>query len=404
MLKREEFKLLKNKIGRNEIVYFDNSATTQKPNCVVNAIVNFYNRNNSNVHRGINPLADAATREYEDARKKVGVFLNARSEREIVFTSGATDGLNLIANVLGDNVLKKGDVVLLTEAEHHANIVPWMMLEKKVGIKIKYIPITEDFRLDMDAAESLLRGRKVKVLSVQHVSNVLGIVNDVNALVRIAREKKVISVIDAAGSAAHRKIDVVKIGCDFLVFSGHKVFGPTGIGVVYGREEILCGMKAWKGGGDMIREVSRDGFVESEVPFRFEAGTPNIAGAVGLGVALDFVLGVGWKSIMKHESDLCKYFIRQMRSVKYIKLIGPVSWKDRVVVFSMVVDGVHPHDVAEVLGGFGIIARAGHHCVQPLHDQLGLNATLRVSLSIYNNEDEIDVLMVALDKVYEKFK
>lgn len=400
---RKDFPLLQTKINGEQIVYFDNSATTQKPKIVLNAIIDFYKSKNSNVHRGINPLADIATSEYEGARDIVRKFLNAKSSKEIIFTSGATEGLNLLASTLGTSILKRGDVVVLSEAEHHANIVPWLMLKKKIGISIVYIPIMKNYRLDIRKAKVILKNGKVKVLSIQHASNVTGTLNNLKDLIAICDANKIVSVVDAAGSVAHTKVNVKELGCDFLVFSGHKVFGPTGIGVVYGKQKILEELPAGKGGGDMIREVKYDDFSVNELPYKFEAGTPNIVGAIGLGAALGYLNGVTWKVIKNQENKLTKYFLNKINSLKFITLIGVSERKERLPIFALIVDGVHPHDIADILGGVGIITRAGHHCVQPLHDKLCIPATLRVSLSFYNTEKEIDKLIIQIIKVHKMF-
>lgn len=400
---KRKFKILSKKINSSSIVYFDNSATTPKPDVVVEEIVNFYNSSNSNVHRGINPLAEEATMKYEKARKIVAEFINAKSEKEIVFTSGATDGLNMVANIASRFCLGKGDVVVLSESEHHANIVPWLMLKKVYGFKIEYIPVSDKYRLDLGVAKKLLMNPRVKVLSIQHASNVLGIVHAIGEILRIAKKKNIVTIVDAAASVAHVKVDVARMGCDFLVFSGHKVFGPTGIGVVYGKERLLNTMDAWKGGGDMIREVRFDEYVLNELPYKFEAGTPNIVGAVGLGRALEFVSEIGFEKIGVYETDLVEYFIGKIVKVNFIKLIGPLGIQNRLPVFAFLIDGVHAHDVAYLLGEKGMITRAGNHCVQPLHDKLGLSATVRVSLSIYNTKKEIDMLLVELRRIYAMF-
>ncbi|MCX6799580.1 MAG: SufS family cysteine desulfurase [Candidatus Falkowbacteria bacterium] len=400
---QEKFPLLKIKINNQKIIYFDNSATTQKPQAVIDCVSNFYQLQNSNVHRSINPLAEMATNSYENSRSIVQGFINAKAKEEIIFTSGATDGLNLIAKTYGKNFLKKGDIVILTEAEHHSNIVPWLQLKKEIGIKIEYIPLTKDFRLNILEAKKILNQKNVKMLSVQQASNVLGTINPIGDLIKICQRKKIISIIDAAQSISHLRIDVQKLGCDFLVFSGHKIFGPTGIGVLYGKKYLLELMPEWKGGGDMIHEVFFDRFTNNILPYKFEAGTPDIAGAIGLGAALEFIQKTGFKKIEQAEISLTKYFLTQILKLNFVKLIGPQETSNRLPVFSIIIHGVHPHDAADLLGGAGVITRAGHHCTQPLHDKFNLPATLRASLSFYNTKEEIDKFVLEIKKIYLKF-
>ncbi|MBL7058573.1 SufS family cysteine desulfurase [Patescibacteria group bacterium] len=400
---RKNFPLLKNKISNKQIIYFDNSATTQKPQIVIDAVTDFYENKNSNVHRSINPLAEIATREYEAARIAVRKFINAKKNNEIIFTSGATDGLNLVANILGKGVLKKDDVIVLSMAEHHANIIPWLMLKEAIGIKLEYIQIQKNYRLDIGQVKRILNNKKVRVLSIQHASNVLGIINPIKDLINICKKNNIISIIDAAASIAHTKINVQSLDCDFLVFSGHKIFAPTGVGVLYGKEDLLNRLPAWKGGGDMIREVSFEGFSVAELPYKFEAGTPHIAGVIGLGRALEFLESMGFKYIKQQELILTRYFLKAISKLNFIDLVGPFNIQDRLPIFSFSVQGVHPHDIADLLGERGIITRAGHHCVQPLHDKLSLPATLRASLSFYNTTEEIDIFVKEIIKIHKMF-
>lgn len=393
------FPILNKKINHQKMIYFDNAATTQKPKAVINAINNFYSNLNSNIHRSINPLAEVATLEYEVARKKIASFINAKSTKEIILTSGTTESINLVAQSYAANFLKKDDQIVLGIAEHHSNFVPWLQLKKKID----FIPLAKDYFLDIEKAKKLIKNPKVKILAIQHASNVLGSINNIKELINEAKKNNVITIVDAAQSAAHLPIDVQKLGCDFLAVSAHKMFGPTGIGVLYGREELLEKMPAWKGGGDMISKVSCANFSPNKLPYKFEAGTPNIAGAIGFGAAIDFIQKIGLKNIVSQELELTKYFLTKIKKIDFVKLYGPSTHKNRLPVFSFTIDGVHPHDAGDILGEQGIILRAGHHCAQPLHDKLKIPATLRASLAFYNTKSEIDMFIDKLIIVYKKF-
>jgi len=383
------------------MVYFDNAATAQKPLAVIQATDEYYRQHNANVHRGLNPLAEEATRMYEAARDDIAAFINADCE-EVIFTKGATEGINLVARAWGEANLKRGDIVVLSIAEHHANIVPWLQLKSKLGIKLSYIPVKADGALDMAAAKKLIARPRVKLLAVTQASNVLGVLNPVKKLITWARAKKITTLIDAAQSITHVKVDAQALGCDFLVFSGHKIWGPTGIGVLYGRREILESMPPFLGGGDMIGAVYTDHFTTNELPYKFEAGTPNIAGVIGLAAAVRYIKQVGWRNIVSQEKKLTAYFLKKIVSLKFVKILG--SARPKLPVFSLVVDGVHPHDAADLLGQEGIILRAGHHCAQPVHDRFGLSASLRASLSFYNTTAEIDFFIKKLKELHQAFK
>ncbi len=401
MIRRTDFPILNKKIKGQPLVYFDNASTAQKSRPVIEAVSNFYQNDNANVHRGLNPLADEATKKYESVRNLVADFIGAKKE-EIIFTSGATAGVNLVARSWGEANLRAGDIVVLSIAEHHANIVPWLQLQKKIGIKLEYIPLEADGSWDLLAAKKLLNKRRVRLLAVSQVSNVLGIINPVAQLTKLAKQKGIVTLIDAAQSVAHLKIDVKKIACDFLVFSGHKLGGPTGIGILYGRQELLLATPPFMGGGDMISFVKSDSFGVSDLPYKFEAGTPNIAGVVGLGAALKYLESVGYNSIHKQEQGLTIYFLQKIKKLKAVKIFGTA--KAKLPIFALTINGIHPHDAADILGQAGIILRAGHHCAQPLHDYLGVPATLRASLSFYNTKKEIDYFVSKLAELIKAFK
>jgi len=400
MIKRSDFPILKSKIGGRLLVYFDNAATSQKPKAVINAVTTYYENFNANVHRGLNPLAAEATERYEAARDIIAEFIGAKRQ-EVIFTRGATESINLVARAWGEANLRSGDIVLLSLAEHHANIVPWLQLKEKIGIRLSYIPLNKGGELDLGAGAKLLKQPRVKLMSVSLASNVLGLRNDLEKLLRAAKKLHIISLVDAAQAAAHEALDVKKLGCDFLAFSGHKIYGPTGTGVLYGRQELLAAMPPFLGGGDMIDSVALDNFSVNELPYKFEAGTPNIAGVIGLGEACKYLVKIGWPEIKVREKSLRDHFLKKLKRRSFIRLIG--SGRQKLPLFSLVIDGVHPHDAADLLGQEGIILRAGHHCAQPLHKQLGLTATLRASLSFYNTKSEIDYFFKKFDELCRAF-
>jgi len=401
MFKRSDFPILKQKIKGRTLVYFDNSATAQKPSVVIKMVEEYYRQYNSNVHRSLNPLAELVTKRYEEARDEVAEFINSQRE-EIIFTRGATEGINLVARTWGENNLKSGDIVVLSILEHHANIVPWLQLKEKLGIKISYIPLQEDGSLNMTAAKKLLSKKRVKLLAISQASNVLGILNPLKKLISWARQKNIVTLVDAAQSIAHVPVDVRDLNCDFLVFSGHKIWGPTGVGVLYGRRNILENMPPFLGGGDMIGAVYQDSFTINELPYKFEAGTPNIAGVIGLASAIRYIKKAGWKNIVVQEKKLSDYFMKKVGGLKFVKILGTAPAK--FPVFAMVIDNIHPHDAADILGTEGIIMRAGNHCTQPLHDYLKVSATLRASLSFYNTTAEIDFFVKKLQELKKAFK
>jgi cysteine desulfurase / selenocysteine lyase len=390
----EDFPILK------DIIYLDNSATTQKPQSVINSISKYYSESNANVHRGIHDLSVKATLAYEDAHQVVADFIGAEFE-EIIFTSGTTHSLNLVANSLGKS-LEKGDEIVLTQMEHHSNIVPWQQLAKR-GVIIKFIPITPDYKLDMEEARQMITD-KTKIVSVTHISNVLGTINPVEELANLAHQKGAIMIVDAAQSVPHIPINVKELNCDFLAFSGHKMCGPTGIGVLYGKKRLLEVMEPFMFGGDMIKEVSFKDSTWNDLPWKFEAGTPPIAQAVGLSTAISYLKNIGMEEVAKHNSNLTSYAIEKLNTVSGLKIIGPSDNKNRGAVISFELEGIHPHDISEILNREKIAVRGGHHCAMPLHNLLKIAGTTRASFYIYNTFSDIDVLVESIKKVQEIFK
>ncbi len=398
---RRDFPLLQQRVHGKPLVYLDNAATTQKPQPVIDRISQYYAEENANVHRGVHWLSERATSAFEDARTVVGRFLNASESREIVFVRGTTEAINLVAATFGRTSVGPGDEIVISAMEHHSNIVPWQILCEQQDARLRIIPLTDQGELDLDAYTTLLSDR-TRLVSVVHVSNVLGTVNPIEEIVRLAHRRGVPVLVDGAQAVAHRAVDVQALGCDFYAFSGHKVFGPTGIGVLYGTSAMLESMPPYQSGGDMIRSVSFEKTVYSVPPHRFEAGTPDIAGAVGLATAIGYLTGIGFDRIASFERQLVEYAIDALSQVPGVRIFGAA--KERAGVISFVVDGVHPHDVGTVLDREGVAIRAGHHCCQPLMDRLGVPATARASLALYNNHDDIDALLAALHTVHELFR
>lgn len=392
---RAQFPILSRKVKGKDLVYLDNAATSQKPLAVIDALVNYYSHYNANIHRGLHTLADEATAAYEASRVAVMEFVGASSPDEIIFTKGTTESINLVAHSWGKTFLQEGDEIIISSLEHHANIVPWQMIagEKKAILKI--IPINDDGILDMDAFKSML-GPKTKFVSVVHVSNALGIINPVEEIIRLAHEHNAVVLVDGAQSSVHLDIDVQSLGCDFYVFSGHKTYGPTGVGVLYGRKDLLEAMPPYQGGGEMIKEVRFEHTTYNELPFKFEAGTPNIADVIALKAGIDFIKSIGKSAIRKHEEMLLEYATAQLKDIAGLRIIGDV--KNKVSVISFVIDGVHPQDLAILLDNQGIAVRTGHHCTQPLMHRLGIVGTTRASFAAYNTLEEIDLLIQALNK------
>jgi cysteine desulfurase/selenocysteine lyase len=398
---REDFPILHQTLrDGHPLVYLDNAATTQKPRAVIDALVRYYERDNANIHRGVHELSQRSTAAFEDARTKVQRFLGAAHSNEIVFTRGTTEAINLVAQSWGRANVGAGDEVLISLLEHHSNIVPWQMLCEEKGAHLRVVPIDDRGELVLDELPRLL-GPRTKLLALAHVSNALGTVNPVREITELAHARGVTVLLDGAQAVAHTRVDVRDLGCDFYCFSGHKLYGPTGIGALYGRRERLEAMAPWQGGGDMISSVTFEKTTYNVLPYKFEAGTPHIAGAIGLGVAIDYVQSVGIDAIASYEAELLAYGTRALEGMRGVRLIGTARHKASVLSFVM--EGVHAHDVGTILDQEGIAIRTGHHCAQPVMDRFGVPATARASLAFYNTRDEIDALVAALGKVAEVF-
>lgn len=397
---RRDFPILDQAIHGHPLVYLDNAATAQKPRAVLEAMDHYYRESNANVHRGVHTLSERATALYEGGRDRARAFLNARSREEIIFVRGTTEAINLVAQSHARPRLKLGDEILITHLEHHSNTVPWQMVCEQTGARLKVVPITPDGALDLDAFERLL-GPRTRIFAVAHVSNALGTVNPIAELTARARAAGAMVLIDGAQGVPHRAVDVQALDCDFYAFSAHKLYGPTGIGVLYGRREVLEAMPPWQGGGDMIRTVRFEGSTWNDLPYKFEAGTPAIAEAVGLGAALDYVDSIGLDAIAHHEAALLNYALERLREIDGLRFIG--SAPQRASVVSFVVDGVHPHDLGTILDHAGVAIRAGHHCAMPVMDFYGVPATARASLACYNTTADIDALVAALQGARDLF-
>ncbi|KAA0911625.1 cysteine desulfurase [Pusillimonas sp. ANT_WB101] len=398
--RRADFPILARPIKGKQLVYLDNGATTQKPNVVIRAILDYYEQSNANIHRGVHWLSQHSTDLYEQGRERVRSLLNAARPEEIVFTRGTTEAINLVANSWGRANLKAGDEVVLTGLEHHSNIVPWQMLCEQVGAHIKVAPVTDCGEVDLDAYRALL-GPRTKLVGIVHVSNALGTINPVAEMTRLAHEAGALVLVDGAQAVAHARVDVQAIGCDFYAFSGHKIYGPTGIGALYARYDILKNMSPWQGGGDMIYTVSFERSTYADVPQRFEAGTPDIAGVIGLDAAIAYVQEVGLDAIAAHEHDVLVYGTEQLQSLPGVRLIGTSDHKAGILSF--VVEGIHPHDLGTILDTEGVAIRAGHHCAMPLMTRFGIPGTARASLALYNTRQDIDALIAALRKAQKLF-
>ena len=397
---RKDFPILSRTVYNRPLVYLDNAATTQKPRAVVEAMTEEYYSVNANVHRGVHYLSQQATELHEQARANVQKFINARSEAEIIFTRGTTESLNLVAFSFGEAFLKEGDEVLVSVMEHHSNIVPWQMLRERKGIVLKVIPMTDEGEIDLEAYKNLFSPH-TRLVSIAHVSNVLGTVNPVKEMAAIAHAHGAKVLVDGAQSVPHRRVDVQDIGCDFLTFSGHKIYGPTGIGVLYGREELLEKMPPYQGGGEMIARVSFEKTTYERLPFKFEAGTPDFVGSHALAVALDYVRGIGQDIIAAHEADLTHYAMEQMSLIPGMKIYGTAREKDAVISFN--VGDIHPLDLGTLLDRLGIAIRTGHHCAQPLMARCGVESMARASFALYNTRAEVDALVAGIDRVRKMF-
>ena len=398
---RSQFPILNRKVKGKTLVYFDNAATSQKPQSVIDAISGYYAGFNANIHRGLHTLADEATAAFEEARTSIKNFIGAKESEEIIFTKGTTESINLVASSWGKKFLKAGDEIIISTLEHHANIVPWQMIAEEKGAKLRVIPINNDGVIDMDVFKSMLNERTAFV-SIVHASNALGVINPVEEVIQLAHAVGAKVLVDGAQSAVHLDIDVQSLDCDFFAFSTHKTYGPTGIGVLYGKRALLESMPPYQGGGEMIKEVTFEKTTYNELPFKFEAGTPNIADAIAVKTALDFISMYGKANIRAHEDILLKYATTKLREIEGLTIKGDVEHK--VSVVSFVIDGVHPQDLAILLDNQGIAVRTGHHCAQPLMSRLGIVGTIRVSFAIYNTIEEIDILITALKKAISMLK
>ena len=397
---RQDFPILGVRVRGRPLVYLDNAATSQKPRAVIEAVSRFYATENANIHRGVHALSERATVAYEGVRERVARFLNAASPREIVFTRGTTEAINLVAQSWGGSSLRQGDEILVTAMEHHSNLVPWQLLAGRTGAVVRAVPITDAGELDLEAFDRLLTER-TRLVALTHVSNALGTVNPVRELVARAAARGVVTLIDGAQSVPHLPVDVRALGCDFFAFSGHKVYGPTGVGVLYGREALLERMPPWQGGGSMIETVTLEGSTYAPPPARFEAGTPMIAQVIGLGAALDYLEGVGLAALGTWEEELLAQATGQVSALEGIRVIGTA--REKTGVLSFVIDGVHPHDVGAVLDDEGVAVRAGHHCAQPVMRRFGVPATVRASFAFYNTREEVAALVHGLRRVRTLF-
>ena len=397
---RADFPILSREVYGKPLVYFDNAATSQKPQCVIDKIAEMYTTVNSNVHRGVHYLSQAATDEHEAARKTVQEFINAVSPNEIVFTRGATESINLVASSFCHKFCKEGDEILITAMEHHSNIVPWQIQAEELGLKIKVAPINTDGELLVDEFENKISS-KTKLIAVTHISNVLGTINPIKRLIEIAHKYNVPILIDAAQSVQHAKVDVQELDCDFLVFSSHKVYGPTGVGVLYGKEKWLNELPPYQGGGEMISSVSFEKTTFNKLPFKFEAGTPDFVGTAALATALNYVNSIGLDNIAHHEDELLKYATNQMLQIPGMRIIGTA--KEKCSVISFLVDDIHPYDMGTLLDKMGIAIRTGHHCAEPLMRELGIDGTARVSFAFYNTKEEVDLFIAGLKRIVSMF-
>jgi cysteine desulfurase / selenocysteine lyase len=394
-LVRSQFPVLTREVKGRPLVYFDNAATTQKPQVVIDALVSYYTGYNANIHRGIHTLAEEATAAFEGTRDAIREFINAESREQIIFTSGTTEGINLVAQTWGRQNIKAGDEIIISNMEHHSNIVPWYLLAQEKGAVIKVIPITEDGELEINEFEKLLSG-KTKIVSVVHVSNALGTINPVKTIIEKAHAAGAVVLVDGAQSTVHLDIDVQALDCDFFVFSSHKLYGPTGIGALYGKKHLLEEMPPYQGGGEMIKDVSFEHITWNDLPYKFEAGTPNIADTIAFRTAMEFTKEIGKEKIRKHENELLAYASRQLEEVPGLRIIGKA--RQKISVISFVIENIHPQDIGILLDNKGIAVRTGNHCAQPLMDRLCIRGTTRASFAMYNTKEEVDAMMEALHK------
>ncbi len=402
---RKDFPILQRTVRDNKrLVYLDNASTTQKPNQVIDSITDYYRNYNSNIHRAVYAIAEEATEAYEKTRDKVANFINVKDRQEIIFVRGTTEAINLVAYAWGRSHIKDGDIIVTTEYEHHSNIVPWQLLTQEKGAKLEYIGMDDDGELILDDLDKYLETGKVKLVTFSLMSNVLGTISDYEKIIEKCKAAGVLTLVDAAQAVPHMKIDLEKLGCDFFAFSGHKMLGPTGIGVLWVRKPVLETMNPFHGGGDMIREVHKYETTWNDLPYKFEAGTPNIADVVGFGAAIDYLTKIGMDNVREHEVELTKYAMEKLSAVKGIHIYGTKDISKRGGVISFNFADVHPHDVAQIIDGEGIAVRSGHHCAQVLMERLNVAATSRASFYIYNTKEDIDALVNSLNKVATVFK
>ena len=397
---RADFPVLQQQVNGRPLVYLDNGATSQKPQAVIDELVRYYSTENANVHRGVHTLSQNATEDYEGARAKVKRLLNAADDHEIIFTRGTTDSINIVAQSFGKQRLGPGDEVIVSNMEHHSNIVPWQMLREEKGVVLRVVPIDESGELMMDEYERMLSPR-TKLVSITHVSNALGTILPVEQIIGMAHAQGIPVMLDGAQAVPHMAVDVQQLNCDFYVFSGHKLFGPTGTGVLYGKAELLETMPPVQGGGDMIKSVTFERTIYNDLPYKFEAGTPNIAGAIGLGAAIDYVQSVGYDSFAAYEDELLEYGTKALESIEGLRIIGTAPRKAGILSFVM--ENVHPHDIGTILDTEGVAVRTGHHCAQPVMQRFQIPATVRASMAMYNTKEDIDALVRAIDRVIEVF-
>lgn len=398
---KKDFPIFAQNIHGKPLVYLDNSSSSQKPECVIAAIANYYRHDHANVHRGIYELSERATHLYEKTRKKVQWFINAAHAHEIIFTRGTTESINLVAQSYGRTHFKANDEIIISAMEHHSNIVPWQMLQEQFGIKLKIIPVSDTGELDLIAYEKLFSSR-TKMVAIAHASNVLGTINPLKNITAIAHAEKVPVLVDGAQAFPHMPVDMQVLDCDFYTFSAHKAYGPTGVGVLYGKTALLEKMSPYQGGGSMIERVSFEKTTYSKLPYKFEAGTPNIAGVVGFYPALDYLENIGMKPIMQHEQDLLAYATPKLAAIPGLRILGTA--KDKLGVLSFVLEDIHPHDIGTILDHEGIAVRAGHHCAMPLMDRYQVPACVRASFGLYNSREDVDALIAGMEKVQEVFK
>lgn len=392
---RKDFPILKQVVNGSPLVYLDNGASSQKPEIVISAIEDYYRTKNSNIHRGVHYLSSMATEQYEEVREKARALINAKLDYEVIFTSGTTASLNTLASSIGKKWISAGDEIIISEMEHHSNIVPWQIVCKEKNAKLKVIPVKESGDLDLEAFDHLLN-EKTKIVSVTHVSNTMGTIVPIDYIIGRAHKKGAKVIIDGAQAVPHQKVDVQKIDCDFYCFSAHKMFGPTGVGVLYGKEKLLNELPPYQGGGNMISNVSFEKTEYNELPHKFEAGTPNIAGEIGLGAAIDYINGLGYENIQGYETNLVNHAVNALRTIEGLRLIG--TPEERAGVISFIIEGLHPYDIGTILDQQGIAVRTGHHCTQPLMDKFKIKGTVRVSFSFYNTIEEVELLVKGIEK------